>query len=60
VYDDGDRETIKYPELLDILPGRPKFMSAQANFIALSACLEQEIKNTRFNTGKVHTPPNGN
>ena len=54
VYDDGDRETIKYPELLHILPGRPEFTSTQANFIALSACLEQEIQNTRFNTTYSH------
>jgi hypothetical protein len=54
VYDDGDTETIKYPELLEILPGRPEFISTQANFIALSACLEQEIQNTRFNTTYSH------
>jgi hypothetical protein len=54
VYDDGDRETIKYPEFLHILPGHPEFTSVQANFIALSACLEQEIKNTRFNTRYFH------
>ncbi len=54
VYDDHDRETIKYPELLHILPGRPEFTSTQANFIALSACLEQEIQNTRFNTTYSH------
>jgi hypothetical protein len=54
VYDDGDTETIKYPELLQILPGRPEFTSAQANFIALSACLEQEIQNTRFHTTYSH------
>jgi hypothetical protein len=54
VYDDGDTETIKYPDLLQILPGRPEFTSAQANFIALFACLEQEIQNTRFHTTYSH------
>jgi hypothetical protein len=54
VYDDGDRETIKYPEFLHILPGHPEFISTQANFIALSSCLEQEIK-TLASTPHTHT-----
>jgi hypothetical protein len=40
VYDDVDRETITYPELLHILSGHSEFISTQASFIALSACLE--------------------
>ena len=54
VYDDGDSVTMKYPELLHILPGHPEFISTQAHFFALSACLEQEIKNTRLNTKCAH------
>jgi hypothetical protein len=60
VYDDGDRETIKYPELLHILPGHPEFISTQANFIALSACLEQKIKkraSTPHTLTITHMPP---
>ena len=43
VYDDGDTETIKYDDLLSLLPTRPEFKEAQANFVALSASLEQAM-----------------
>jgi hypothetical protein len=54
VYDDGDQETIKHLDLLQYLPGHPDFISTQANFIALSACLEQEIENARYNNAYSH------
>ena len=54
VYDDCDKETIKYRDLLQYLPGHPDFISTQANFIALSARLEQEIENTRHNNAYSH------
>ena len=49
VYDDGDQETIRYRDLSQYLPGHPDFISTQANFIALSACLAQEIEDARYN-----------
>ena len=48
VYDDDDQETIKHNEFLSRLPGHPDFNTAQTNFVALSACLEQHIQNSRF------------
>ena len=54
VYDDGDQETIRYRDLSQYLPGHPDFISTQANFIALSACLEQEIENARYNNAYSH------
>ncbi len=48
VYDDDDQETIKHNEFLSLLPGHPDFNTAQTNFVALSACLEQHIQNSRF------------
>jgi hypothetical protein len=50
VYDDGDQETIRYRDLSQYLLVHPDFTSTQTNFIALSARLEQEIENARYNT----------
>ena len=47
IYDDGDNETIKYKELLRLLPDRPEFKEAQANYIALCVSLDQAITNSR-------------